>query len=179
MQQLPSKGEYVNIMPFDESAEVIEVQQRGNYIRLGVVFLRSRRCERFVFSLEELGQRVQRLPGLWDDFVNQVLPRESFIAFTDALRMHLAYSFDPHYAVSVTQVDLLPHQVDAVYKHILPQPRIRFLLADDPGLGKTVMAGLVLKELKARGLFHTTLLIVPAHSGTRPGTSGPWKRVKI
>jgi len=64
--------------------------------------------------------------------------------------MRLAHTFDPHYAVSVTQVDLLPHQVDAVYRHILVRPRIRFMLADDPGLGKTIMAGLVLKELKAR-----------------------------
>jgi hypothetical protein len=77
--------------------------------------------------------------------------------------MRLAYAFDPHYAVSVTQVDLLPHQVDAVYRHILPWPRIRFLLADDPGLGKTIMAGLVLKELKARGVLRRTLLVVPAH----------------
>jgi len=77
--------------------------------------------------------------------------------------MRLAYAFDPHYAISVTQVDLLPHQVDAVYRHILPMPRIRFLLADDPGLGKTIMAGLVMKELKVRGLVKRTLLIVPAH----------------
>ncbi|MCS7017041.1 MAG: helicase-related protein [Gemmatales bacterium] len=160
----------MTITPFDELAEVFDVQLTGNHVQLGVVFLRSRRWERFVFSREELAQRVQRLPGLWDDFAHQALPRDSFVLFTDALRMRLAYSFDPHYAVSVTQVDLLPHQVDAVYNHILPQPRIRFLLADDPGLGKTIMAGLVLKELKARGLVHTTLLIVPAH------LQDQWKR---
>jgi superfamily II DNA or RNA helicase len=89
--------------------------------------------------------------------------REPFLLFVDALRMRLAHAFDPHYAVSVTQVDLLPHQVDAVYHHILPMPRIRFLLADDPGLGKTITAGLVLKELKARGVVQRTLLVVPAH----------------
>jgi superfamily II DNA or RNA helicase len=56
-----------------------------------------------------------------------------------------------------------PHQVEAVYQHLLPLPKVRFLLADDPGLGKTIMAGLVVKELKARGLLRNFLLIVPAH----------------
>ncbi len=50
--------------------------------------------------------------------------------------------YDPHFAVSVSQVDPLPHQMDAVYAHLLTQPRIRFLIADDPGAGKTIMAGL-------------------------------------
>lgn len=53
--------------------------------------------------------------------------------------------------------------MDAVYQHILPMPCVRFLLADDPGLGKTIMAGLVLKELKARGMVRRVLLVVPAH----------------
>jgi len=92
-----------------------------------------------------------------------LLPQPSFLLYAEALRIRLAYTFDPHYAVSVTQVDLLPHQVDAVYKHILPLPKVRFLLADDPGLGKTIMAGLLLKELKARGAVKRVLIVVPAH----------------
>src|SRR3972149_1800553 len=69
---------------------------------------------------------------------------------TEGLRIHLAHSFDPQFAVSVSQVDPLPHQLDAVYKHMLPLPRIRFLLADDPGAGKTIMAGLLMRELMQR-----------------------------
>jgi hypothetical protein len=57
----------------------------------------------------------------------------------------------------------LPHQLGAVYDYFLKLPRIRFLLADDPGAGKTIMAGLLLKELKARGLVKRTLIVTPAN----------------
>ena len=80
---------------------------------------------------------------------------------TEALRIHLAHSFDPQFAVSVSQVDPLPHQLDAVYKHMLPLPRIRFLLADDPGAGKTIMAGLLMRELMQRGQVKRVLVLCP------------------
>jgi hypothetical protein len=54
----------------------------------------------------------------------------------EAHRIRLAFQYDPHFAVSVSQVDPLPHQMDAVYTHLLTRPRIRFLIADDPGAGK-------------------------------------------
>jgi SNF2 family DNA or RNA helicase len=57
----------------------------------------------------------------------------------------------------------LPHQIEAVYHHILRNPRLRFLLADDPGAGKTIMTGLLLKELKYRGLVQRALICVPGH----------------
>ena len=60
-------------------------------------------------------------------------------------------------------VDPLPHQLEAVYQYFLTLPRIRFLLADDPGAGKTIMAGLLLKELKIRGLVKRPLIVSPAH----------------
>jgi superfamily II DNA or RNA helicase len=81
----------------------------------------------------------------------------------EAHRIRLAYQYDPHFAVSVSQVDPLPHQMDAVYSHLLTQPRIRFLIADDPGAGKTIMAGLTIKELKFRGLVLRILIITPAN----------------
>lgn len=59
-----------------------------------------------------------------------------------------AFQFDPLYGVSVSQVDSLPHQIEAVYHHILKNPSIRFLLADDPGAGKTIMAGLLYSKVK-------------------------------
>ena len=79
----------------------------------------------------------------------------------EALRTHLAHAFDPQFAVSVSQVDPLPHQLDAVYKHMLPLSRIRFLLADDPGAGKTIMAGLLLRELMQRGDVSRVLVLCP------------------
>ena len=80
----------------------------------------------------------------------------------EALRVRLAYEFDPHFAVSVSQIDPLPHQLEAVYHYMLPRPQVRFLLADDPGAGKTIMAGLILKELKVRGLVERVLIVTPA-----------------
>jgi hypothetical protein len=80
----------------------------------------------------------------------------------EAMRLALAFDYDPYFALSIARVDPLPHQLEAVYDYFLRLPRIRFLLADDPGAGKTIMAGLLLKELKIRGLVKRTLIITPA-----------------
>lgn len=81
----------------------------------------------------------------------------------EAHRLGLAYEYDPFFSLSIARVDPLPHQLEAVYGYFLKLPRIRFLLADDPGAGKTVMAGLLLKELKARGLVRRVLIVTPAN----------------
>lgn len=81
----------------------------------------------------------------------------------EAQRLGLAYEYDPFFSLSIARVDPLPHQLEAVYGYFLKLPRIRFLLADDPGAGKTVMAGLLLKELKARGLVRRALIVTPAN----------------
>jgi superfamily II DNA or RNA helicase len=81
----------------------------------------------------------------------------------EAERLGLAYEYDPFFSLSIARVDPLPHQLEAVYGYFLKLPRIRFLLADDPGAGKTIMAGLLLKELKARGLVKRTLIVTPAN----------------
>lgn len=80
----------------------------------------------------------------------------------EAERIRLAYAFDPYFAVSLSGVRPLPHQLEAVYERMLPQARLRFLLADDPGAGKTIMAGLLLKELKLRGAIERVLILAPA-----------------
>ncbi len=81
----------------------------------------------------------------------------------EAQRLGLAYEYDPYFSLSIARVDPLPHQLEAVYEYFLKLPRIRFLLADDPGAGKTIMAGLLLKELKARGLVKRVLVVTPAN----------------
>ena len=81
----------------------------------------------------------------------------------EAMRLGLAYEYDPFFALSIARVDPLPHQLEAVYDYFVKLPRIRFLLADDPGAGKTIMAGLLIKELKIRGLIKRTLIITPAN----------------
>lgn len=80
----------------------------------------------------------------------------------EAARLGLAYEYDPYFTLSISRVDPLPHQLEAVYDYFMRLPRIRFLLADDPGAGKTIMAGLLLKELKIRGLVKRTLIVAPA-----------------
>jgi superfamily II DNA or RNA helicase len=81
----------------------------------------------------------------------------------EAMRLGLAYEYDPYFSLSIASVDPLPHQLEAVYDYFVKLPRIRFLLADDPGAGKTIMAGLLLKELKIRGLVKRTLIVTPAN----------------
>src|SRR2546421_8798328 len=81
----------------------------------------------------------------------------------EAMRLGLVFEYDPYFALSIARVDPLPHQLEAVYDYFLKLSRIRFLLADDPGAGKTIMAGLLLKELKIRGLAKRTLIVTPAN----------------
>lgn len=88
---------------------------------------------------------------------------EALFLYFEASRIRNAFQFDPLYALNVSQINPLPHQIEAVYHYILQNPKIRFLIADDPGAGKTVMAGLLLKELKYRGLIERTLIVVPGH----------------
>lgn len=88
---------------------------------------------------------------------------QRFRLAVEAMRLALAFEYDPYFSLSIARVDPLPHQLEAVYEYFLALPRIRFLLADDPGAGKTIMAGLLLKELKIRGLACRTLIITPAN----------------
>ena len=87
-------------------------------------------------------------------------PQCAFLAL-EAKRFKHAYMFDPILAMSVSKVDPLPHQIEAVYGHLLKRSRIRFMLAHDPGAGKTIMAGLAIKELKMRGMIRRILIVVP------------------
>jgi len=79
----------------------------------------------------------------------------------EAHRIRLAHLFDPVLAVHTSLVEPLPHQITAVYEAMLPRQPLRFLLADDPGAGKTIMAGLFIKELIARGDLRRCLVVCP------------------
>jgi len=84
-----------------------------------------------------------------------------FRLVSEAQRIRLAHLFDPVLAVHTSVVDPLPHQITAVYEQMLPRQPLRFLLADDPGAGKTIMAGLLIKELIARGDLQRCLIVCP------------------
>jgi superfamily II DNA or RNA helicase len=80
---------------------------------------------------------------------------------SEAYRIKLAYLFDPHLAVHTSLVEPLPHQITGVYGEMLTRQPLRFLLADDPGAGKTIMAGLLIKELRIRGDVQRCLVVCP------------------
>ncbi|MCK6472707.1 MAG: SNF2-related protein [Planctomycetes bacterium] len=84
-----------------------------------------------------------------------------FRLVSEAHRIRLAHLFDPVLAVHTSLVEPLPHQITAVYEAMLPRQPLRFLLADDPGAGKTIMAGLLIKELIVRGDLHRCLVVCP------------------
>lgn len=82
---------------------------------------------------------------------------------SEAQRIRLAHLSDPYLAIHTSQVEPLPHQITAVYEKMLPRQPLRFLLADDPGSGKTIMAGLLIKELRIRGDVQRCLIVCPGN----------------
>ena len=142
-----------------EPIRVISCKSLGKSVEIYGVGLTTGKFYPRVLTEEDLA-KVELIELKKRDFSGDP---EAFFLVIEGKRIRYAHQFDPLYAVNVSQIDPLPHQIDAVYYHILRSPRIRFLLADDPGAGKTIMAGLVLKELKQRGLVERTLIVVPGH----------------
>jgi SNF2 family DNA or RNA helicase len=143
---------------FPEPIQIILTVPMGDAIKLYGTGLQTRTAYERILSLEQIEELTivsDREPFDGDSL--------RFRLGVEALRWGLAYEYDPYFSLAVARVDPLPHQLEAVYEYFLKQPRIRFLLADDPGAGKTVMAGLLLKELKIRGLAKRTLIITPAN----------------
>lgn len=124
-------------------------------VRLG-----SGELDETVLSAEELAPLLNSRPDT-DKRVTPVDP-EKLRLLVESARIRLAYAYDKQFAVSLSGIRTLPHQIEAVYLKMLPQPRLRFLLADDPGAGKTIMAGLLIKELKLREAIERCLILVPA-----------------
>lgn len=142
-----------------EPIRVIAQKRVGRRVQIHGQGVQTRTAYDSTITLEELQSRVKVTHGGRATFQGNA---EKFRLAIEAWRIRLAHEFDPHLAVSVSQIDPLPHQLEAVYHYILTRPKIRFLLADDPGAGKTIMAGLVLKELKLRGIVERTLIVTPA-----------------
>ena len=156
---IPKPGDILDGDFWPEPVRVLTVQAQGARFRIEAVGVRSEQFFPRILSAEDMS-RVRLSRGTERDFEGR---GEAFFLGVEGCRVRYAYQFDPLYAVNVSQVDPLPHQIEAVYHHILRNPRVRFLLADDPGAGKTIMTGLLLKELKYRGLIHRTLVVVPGH----------------
>ena len=141
-----------------EPVEIITALAMGDSVKIIGKGLNTNQVRQPIFNAEQLST-LSLSAG------NQSFDGDSFRFKTgiEALRLSLAYEYDPYFALSIARVDPLPHQLEAVYDYFLKMPRIRFLLADDPGAGKTIMAGLLLKELKIRGLAKRILIVTPAN----------------
>ena len=143
-----------------EAGELVEIQRVvpfGGKTLIEGVGLVSRRLVKRPVSAEELAA-LERVRGQQHSFEGDP---QLFLLGTEAERIRIAHQFDPLFAVNSSIVDPLPHQVEAVYRYLLPLPRIRFLLADDTGAGKTIMAGLLIKELLFRRVIQKVLIVTP------------------
>jgi SNF2 family DNA or RNA helicase len=138
-------------------AEVVQVARFGPDA-LNLVFrVDGRVGERLVYRGEESGFEFLEAGRSYAFDADGGLLRLA----SEAYRIRLAYLFDPYLAVSASQIEALPHQITAVYGEMLPRQPLRFLLADDPGAGKTIMAGLLVKELLIRGDLERCLIVAP------------------
>jgi len=143
---------------FPEPVQIIVAVPMGSSVKLIGKGVRSSTVYEPILSTEQLGQlRASPAQEPFDGDATKFRPG------VEAMRLGLAYEYDPYFSLSIARVDPLPHQLEAVYDYFVKLPRIRFLLADDPGAGKTIMAGLLIKELKIRGLVKRTLIVTPAN----------------
>nr|MDW8080323.1 helicase-related protein [Candidatus Calescibacterium sp.] len=155
----PKVGDVLESPFWPEPIRVLTCELYGHRVKVEAVGTRTRQFYNRFLSISDLKRVTVYTTGERDFCGNGKL----FFLAIEAHRIRNAAQFDPLFAVNVSQIDPLPHQIEAVYGVILKNPRIRFLLADDPGAGKTIMAGLLLKELKYRGLVQRTLIVVPGH----------------
>jgi len=144
---------------FDEPMRVETVTPNGrdSWV-VGLVGLRTERFRRVTLGAAELS-------ALQIEETNFTFSGDGSVLRLglQAYSLGIAYEFDPYFGLSISRVDPLPHQLEAVYDYLLKLPRVRFLLADDAGAGKTIMAGLLMRELKLRGLAERILVVCPAN----------------
>jgi len=152
-------GQVVEGPLFNEPMRVETAQQSGDGTwLLGLVGIRSEHFRRVTLTYEDLNTLKIIEPEMTFRGAGSLL-RLGIQAYS----LGIAYEFDPYFGLSISRVDPLPHQLEAVYDYLLKLARVRFLLADDAGAGKTIMAGLLIRELKLRGLAERILIVCPAN----------------
>ncbi len=150
------QGSIIRGSYWPEPVEIKLVEEAGDYIHIiGATTISRNHVDQIIPRDEFL--RLSTEGALFSQE-----PRKVFLAL-ETTRYRFASLYDPLLAMNTSKVDPLPHQIEAVYGHILRLPRIRFLIADDPGAGKTIMAGLVIKELMLRHLAKRILIVCPGH----------------
>lgn len=142
-----------------EPIKIIEARKSGNRIQIKGEGVNTQKLYPQLLSSDDL----KKISISYEKACSLEGKSEQFFLGIEAKRIRFACQFDPFYAISVSQIDPLPHQITGIYHHVLKRPKARFLIADDAGGGKTIMAGLLLKELKYRGLVDRTLIVIPSH----------------
>ena len=156
---LLSEGQILTGPLFSEPMRVETVRSNGTGAWVaGLVGLRSERFRRVTLSSNDIAALAVADSTLSYNGDGRLL-RLGLQAWS----LGIAFEFDPYFGLSISRVDPLPHQLEAVYDHLLKLPTVRFLLADDAGAGKTIMAGLLVRELKLRGLAERILVVCPAN----------------
>jgi superfamily II DNA or RNA helicase len=155
----PCEGQVLLGPLFPEPVRIETVRPLGDHAwEVGVVGLQSERFRRVTLSRADfLSLRAQQPACSYAG--DGALLKLGLQAYS----LGIAYEFDPYFGLSISRVDPLPHQLEAVYDYLLKLGRVRFLLADDAGAGKTIMAGLLIRELKLRGLADRILVVCPAN----------------
>jgi len=157
LEDIKPGGRVSGVMP-GGAVEVVSVEWIGNQA-VNVVYRQSSGsvAETTIYRDDEHRLNVQSAGRNWSFDADGGLLR----LVTEANRIKLAHFFDPYLAIHTSKVDPLPHQISAVYGEMLPRQPLRFLLADDPGAGKTIMSGLLIKELIARSDLERCLVVAP------------------
>ena len=157
LEQLTQGKQIRGILP-EQIVTLIAVQPHGaNAVE--VVFRHSDGTlgQQLLYRENEAQLELVEAERLWAFDVDGGLLR----LVSEAYRIHLAHLFDPVLAVHTSLIDPLPHQITAVYDEMLTRQPLRYLLADDPGAGKTIMAGLLIRELVVRGDVRRCLICAP------------------
>ena len=154
-----TKGALVRGVLSDRAVKVVDVDWHGsNAVTLTFTDdATGKPSQELLYRDDEPRLSVEQVGRAWSMDGDGAL----FRLVSEAKRISLAYLFDPFLAVQTSNLDPLPHQIDAVYNEMLPRQPLRYLLADDPGAGKTIMAGLFCKELMIRGDVERCLVVAP------------------
>lgn len=151
-------GMIIKSSNWQEPVEIKTFEDLDEYVKIIGVKTKSKEYFESIISKEEFSKFIIETN---DEYFSE----ESYKVFLglETVRYKFASLYDPLLAMNTSKVDPLPHQIEAVYNFVLRMPRIRFLIADDPGAGKTIMAGLIIKELKLRNLVKRILIVSPGH----------------